>query len=60
MLTGRMNNGFYSCNKSSNDSVGIGLALAKTIFEKQRATVEVESTLDVGTTFKIKFYKTVV
>ena len=51
---------FYSCNKSSNDSVGIGLALAKTIFEKQRATVEVESTLDVGTTFKIKFYKTVV
>lgn len=51
---------FYSCNNSSSESVGIGLALAKTIFEKQRATVEVESTLDVGTTFKIKFYKTVV
>lgn len=51
---------FYSCNNSSNESVGIGLALAKTIFEKQKATVEVESTLDVGTTFKIKFYKTVV
>lgn len=51
---------FYSCNNSSNESVGIGLALSKTIFEKQKATVEVESTLDVGTAFKIKFYKTVV
>lgn len=51
---------FYSCNNSSSESVGIGLALAKTIFEKQKATVEVESTIDVGTTFKIKFYKTVV
>lgn len=51
---------FYSCNNSSSESVGIGLALSKTIFEKQRATVEVESTPDVGTTFRIKFYKTVV
>ena len=51
---------FYSCNNSSGDSVGIGLALSKTIFEKQKATIEVESEVGVGTKFIIKFYKTIV
>lgn len=51
---------FYSCNSQNKDSVGIGLAFAKTVFEKQKATLEVESEENVGTTFTIKFYKSIV
>lgn len=51
---------FYSCNNSSSDCIGIGLALSKTILEKQRATIEVQSEVGKGTSFIIKFYKTIV
>lgn len=51
---------FYHGKNSSSDSVGIGLALSKEIFEKQNATISVQSQANVGTKFNIKFYKTIV
>ncbi|WP_448901063.1 sensor histidine kinase [Eubacterium sp.] len=51
---------FYHGKNSSNDSVGIGLALAKTIFEKENASVTVESEQGKGSAFEIIFYKSVV
>lgn len=51
---------FYHGKNSSKDSVGIGLALAKTVFEKENASVTVESEQDRGSVFEIRFYKSVV
>lgn len=51
---------FYHGKNSSKDSVGIGLALAKTIFEKENASVTVESEQGKGSAFEIIFYKSVV
>lgn len=51
---------FYHGKNSSSDSVGIGLNLSKEILSKERATIEVQSEIDVGSTFSIKFYKTIV
>ena len=51
---------FYHGKNSSKDSVGIGLALAKTVFEKENASVSVESEQDRGSVFEIRFYKSVV
>ncbi len=51
---------FYYGKNSSKNSIGIGLALAKTIFEKQKAVIKVNSTLGVGTTFEVRFYKAIV
>lgn len=51
---------FYHGKNSSNQSVGIGLALAKTILQHDQATIDVESKIGQGTTFYIKFYKTIV
>ncbi len=51
---------FYHGKNSSKESVGIGLALAKTVFEKENATVTVESEQGKGSTFEIKFYKSIV
>lgn len=51
---------FYHGKNSSSDSVGIGLNLSKEILSKERATVEVQSEIGVGSTFSIKFYKTIV
>ncbi|WP_455493066.1 sensor histidine kinase [Eubacterium sp.] len=51
---------FYHGKNSSKDSVGIGLALAKTIFEKENASVTVESEQGKGSDFEIIFYKSVV
>lgn len=51
---------FYHGKNSSKDSVGIGLALAKTIFEKENASVTVESEQGRGSAFEIIFYKSVV
>lgn len=44
---------FYRGKNSSPDSVGIGLALSKSIIEKSGGKVEVESRVGKGTTFKI-------
>jgi signal transduction histidine kinase len=51
---------FYHGKGSSEESVGIGLALAKTVLEKQKASVTAESRLGEGTKFTVKFYKTIV
>lgn len=51
---------FYHGKNSSKDSVGIGLALAKTVFEKENASVSVESEQGRGSVFEIRFYKSVV
>ena len=47
---------FYKGKNSSSDSVGIGLALSKSILNRQKATIDVKSKLGQGTTFVIKFY----
>lgn len=46
---------FYKGENSSKDSVGIGLALAKTIIEHDGGTISVESK-DNETEFKIKYF----
>ncbi len=51
---------FYHGKNSSKDSVGIGLVLAKTVFEKENASVSVESEQGRGSVFEIRFYKSVV
>lgn len=48
---------FYKGKNSSKDSIGIGLALAKAIIEKDNGHIYVESTLNKGTTFTIKYFK---
>lgn len=51
---------FYHGKNASTESVGIGLALSKTIFNKQNAAITVTSEEGGGTEFEIKFYKAVV
>ena len=50
---------FYSTNSSKN-SVGIGLNMAKLIFEKQNGSIEVTSEVGKYTSFKIIFYKNII
>ena len=47
---------FYRASKVENENVGIGLALAKEIVEKQNGSITVESGAD-GTCFMIRFLK---
>lgn len=47
---------FYKGKDSDYDSIGIGLALSKSIIEKQNGKIGVESR-DDGTTFTIKYFK---
>ena len=47
---------FYKGKNSSKDSVGIGLALAKTIIEKNNGSITVNSEKGKQTTFIIKYY----
>lgn len=47
---------FYRCKNTKTDSVGIGLALAKTIIEEDKGTISVESN-KLETKFIIKYYK---
>ena len=47
---------FYKGKNSSKDSVGIGLALAKTIIEKDNGSIKVDSKKGKQTTFIIKYY----
>lgn len=48
---------FYKGKNASSDSVGIGLALAKTIIEKNDGSISVDSKLGKGTVFTIKYFK---
>lgn len=47
---------FYKCENSKEDSIGIGLALSKSIIEEDNGTIFVKSNKE-GTTFTIKYYK---
>ena len=51
---------FYHGKNASSDSVGIGLALSKSILNAEGAGVSVRSEENVGTEFEIRFYKSVV
>lgn len=48
---------FYKGENSSKDSVGIGLALAKSIIEKDNGSISVKSSSKIGTVFSIKYFK---
>ena len=50
---------FYRGKNSGKDSVGIGLALSKTIMESQHGEILVKSEEGIGTQFDVRFYKTI-
>ena len=49
---------FYKGKTSKEDSVGIGLAMAKSIIESQNGDIYIESEINKGTEFHIIFHKT--
>ncbi|MFK9090871.1 sensor histidine kinase [Bacillus salipaludis] len=51
---------FYKGKNASEDSVGIGLAMAHSIITHQNGDIEVKSRNGEGTQFRIKFYKQVI
>ena len=51
---------FYHGKNADADSVGIGLALAKSILEQQHGNISVKSEESKGTSFTIRFYKSIV
>ncbi|KKK36465.1 histidine kinase [Mesobacillus campisalis] len=51
---------FYKGKNASDDSVGIGLAMAHSIIASQQGDIVVKSEKGAGTTFQIKFYKQVI
>jgi len=53
---GRIFERFYKGKNASENSVGIGLALARQIVMQQNGTIEVKSELGNGTEFHLKFY----
>ncbi len=48
---------FYRGKNASEDSVGIGLAMAKSIIASQNGDITVDSRVREGTRFTIKFYR---
>lgn len=48
---------FYKGKNSTSNSIGIGLALAKTIVNKSNGTIQVESEEGKGSIFIIKYFK---
>lgn len=51
---------FYRGKNAGKDSVGIGLALAKSIITSQQGDILLESEEGVGTKFFVRFYKTLI
>lgn len=50
-------NRFYKGKNASEDSVGIGLAMANSIIKSQNGDIHVRSKLEKGTQFQLKFYR---
>lgn len=48
---------FYKGEQSTNDSIGIGLSLAKKIIEKDNGLIKVDSKKGKGTIFEIRYMK---
>lgn len=48
---------FYRGSSAAQDSIGIGLALAKEVVEQQHGRIEIESEEGQGTLFALKFMK---
>lgn len=48
---------FYKAKNSKSDSVGIGLAISKTIIENQNGNIYAKSKKGIGSEFYITFYK---
>ena len=48
---------FYKGKNSSESSIGIGLALAKTIIEKDNGQIVCTSEVNKGTKFEIRYMK---
>lgn len=48
---------FYKAKGAAEESFGIGLSLSKSIIEKQNGYISVESEIEKGTTFTIKYLK---
>lgn len=48
---------FYRGSNAAEDSIGIGLALAKEVVEQQHGRIEIESEEGQGTLFSLKFMK---
>jgi len=51
---------FYKGKNASDESVGIGLAMAHSIITSQNGDIQVKSEQDRGTQFQIKFYKQII
>ena len=51
---------FYKGKNAGKDSVGIGLALSKSIVEGQQGEILVNSEEGIGTKFVIKLFKTII
>lgn len=51
---------FYKAKDASEDSIGIGLALSKTIIEKDNGYITVKSDKGKGTTFEVKYMKNII
>ncbi|GIO96484.1 hypothetical protein J14TS5_15700 [Paenibacillus lautus] len=51
---------FYKGKNASEGSIGIGLAMAYSIIASQNGVIDVTSSSDKGTQFRIKFYKQVI
>ena len=51
---------FYKGEGSSDDSVGIGLALSRSIIAAQNGTIKAENVPTGGARFTIRFYKSVI
>lgn len=48
---------FYKTKNNHEESIGIGLSLAKTIIEQNNGYIKVDSEIGKGTTFEIKYLK---
>lgn len=51
---------FYKGTSSNKESIGIGLNMAKKIIELENGDIRVNSKINEGTTFYIKFYKSMI